>query len=165
MPRRVVPILGALLVLFHAWLLGSQLWDGQLSDPGLLLRWGVAGGLLAALAGLRRRGLSVFWGRRAVSIWLLAALLHGPAMAGGDGITSDAPALPEAVTAALQIAAASIIVGLGLLGLLAARVRRDDPRTWLAIRHSASIDPATRPRAATPFAPRPPPVFFHVVLG
>ena len=78
----------------------------------------MAAGLVAALAALRRSGGSMFLGRKAVSIWLLAALLHGPAIA-GDGRARRSPALPEAVTALMQIAAASIALGLGLV-LLAA---------------------------------------------
>jgi len=67
--------IGALLVAFHVWLFGSQLWDGQLVDLALGVRWLIAAGLVAALANLRRRGLSVVWGRHAVALWVLAALL------------------------------------------------------------------------------------------
>lgn len=114
MVRRILVGLGGLIGLFHGWLLVSQLWAGQLADPGLVLRWAVAGGLLTALVGLHRTGRSMVWGRGAIAIWLLAALLHAPAVA-GDRIAQESPALPETVTAVLQIAAASVIVGLGLL--------------------------------------------------
>jgi hypothetical protein len=123
MIRRTIAGAAGLLVVFHAWLLTRQLWDGELAEPGLVLRWMIAAGLVAAIVGLRRSGAPAFWGRKSVSIWLLAALLHGPAMANAPG-RGESPALPEAVTAAMQIAAASVMLGLGLavLAALAARV-------------------------------------------
>lgn len=154
--RRVAVALGGLLVLFHAWLLGSQLWDGRLAEPGLVLRWLIAASLVAALAGLHRRGASMFWGRKAVAIWLLAALLHGPALAEG-GARHEFPAIPETVTALVQIAAASVALGLGLL-LVAALVGRV-PARILASAWVASTRPvhACHTARVVPFAPRPPP--------
>ena len=73
------------------------------------------------MAHLHRRGLSLFKGRRAVAIWLLAALLHGPAITGADS-TYASPALAEVVTTLVQIAA-SAAVGLGL-ALLGGTLRR-----------------------------------------
>lgn len=152
--RRTLTVLGALLVLFHAWLLGGQLWDGQLADPGLLLRWSLAAGLLASLVGLRRRGASLMGGRKAVAIWLLAALLHAPAV-GPSGL--DSPALPEAVATVLEFAVASVIVGLGLV-LLAAIARGPLARPRAAGRLAAARIPGAGHRRRTlPVAPRPPP--------
>ena len=82
MLQRTIAGAAGLLVLFHAWLLGSQLWDGQLAEPELVLRWVIAAGLILSLLVLRRSGAEMVLGRKAISIWLLAALLHGPAMAG-----------------------------------------------------------------------------------
>ena len=149
MLRRTLVALGGLLALFHGWLLGSQLWAGQLAEPGLVLRWAIAAGLVAALIGLRRSGGSMFWGRKAVCIWLLAALLHAPAMA-GEQVGYESPALPEAVTAVIQIAAASVIVGLGLV-LFAALAR-------LASRPTAAppIVRRSRAREAPPISSAPP---------
>src|SRR5688572_27725663 len=90
--RRLAAALGGLLVLFHLWLFGSQLLDGRLTELGPILRWLMALGLMAALAGLRCRGASLVKGRTAVAIWLLAALLHGPAIA-GDTPGHASPAL------------------------------------------------------------------------
>jgi len=154
--RRAVLALGGLLVLFHAWLLATQVWDGQLAEPGLVLRWLVAAGLAAALDGLRRRGASMFWGRQAVAIWLLAALLHGPAMVARAG-AHDSPALPEAVTILVQVAAASAALGLGLLVVAALAGRA--PRRGLAVIRIAAARPRRPLDAAhlVRFAPRPPP--------
>lgn len=147
--RRVVAPLGGLLVLFHVWLLGRQIWEGQLAEPGLLLRWMVAAGLVAALVHLARHGQSLLRGRRATAVWVLAAVLHGPALAGEPGDLTRA-GLPEAVTALAEIAAASIVLGLGLAllarrqslwqrparlpAMTTPRSRRLDRRPWLSLR-------------------------------
>lgn len=120
--RRIAAALGGLLVLFHLWLFGSQLLDGRLTELGPVLRWLMAAGLVAALVRLHRTGASLFRGRKAISIWLLAALLHGPAIAGST-LAHESPALAEVVTALVQIASASVAAGLGLL-LLAGLLRR-----------------------------------------
>jgi hypothetical protein len=157
MIRRTTTAAGGLLLLFHGWLLGSQFWGGQLAEPGLVLRWMIAAGLVAALAGLQRRGGSMFWGRQAVAIWLLAALLHGPAMA-AENAGVESPALPEAVTAVLQIAAASTIIGLGLVLLaVLGTVLVAEPRARLR----PAVVPVRNRRVLCDrlrFAPRPPPL-------
>jgi hypothetical protein len=156
--RRLPTALGGTLLLFHGWLLASQMLKGELGDPGLVLRWLVAAGLLMALATLRRRGVSMFLGRRAVCIWLLAALLHGPV---GDGAAAHdgSPALPQAVTALVQIAAASIAVGLGLVLLIAVFAGRlalpFNTLTGAKLSHVRTFSIAL----VLPFAPRPPPVY------
>jgi hypothetical protein len=157
MVRRALAVVGGLVVVFHAWLFGSQLWEGQLAEPALAMRWAIAAGLVAALVGLRQSGASLACGRQTVCIWLLAALLHGPAMA-ADPTGQALPALPETVRAILQIAAASVIGGLGL-ALLAALSGALSPRP------SAGYRPMLMPRRAASrlerssrFAPRPPPV-------
>ena len=154
--RRLAAALGGLLVLFHLWLFGSQLLDGRLTELGPVLRWLMAAGLVAALAGLHRSGASLFRGRKAISIWLLAALLHGPAMAGGT-LAHESPALAEVVTALAQIAAASLALGLGL-ALLAGLLRRlFSPRLVIARavgrRRSRPFEPGRSLRSAS----RPPP--------
>ena len=119
--RRALLTAGALLALFHVWLFAGQAWNGHLADPALLLRWLFAGGLVAALVGLRRQGTSIFRGRKAVAIWVLAALLHGPAVARRIDRLGE-PALPEFVVTLTQLAAASSLVldaGVG--------VRADEP--------------------------------------
>jgi hypothetical protein len=153
--RRLPAVVGGTLVLFHGWLLASQIRTGELSEPGVVLRWMVAAGLVIALAMLRRDG-SMFLSRKAIAIWLLAALLHGPAVTAGVE-HGDSPALPESVTALVQIAAASLAVGLGLVLLIASAAR---PRA-LAFGLRAVVG---LPRLGAfsftrvlAFAPRPPP--------
>jgi hypothetical protein len=69
----------ALLVVLHASILWDRVAQGRLSDPGVALRWLAAAALTVALLVLRRRGVSLFWGRRALVFWLLVLLLHAGA--------------------------------------------------------------------------------------
>ncbi|RPH37119.1 MAG: hypothetical protein EHM91_15420, partial [Planctomycetota bacterium] len=83
--RRLASSLGlaavASLVLLHASILWDRLANGRMSEPGVALRWLAAGVLVAALVALRRRGVSILWGRRALVLWLLVLLLHAGAAA------------------------------------------------------------------------------------
>jgi len=156
--RRLLTFVGVALVGFHVWLLGGQAWEGQLADLGLLFRWAAAAGLVWALAALRRRGESMFLGRRGVAVWLLAVLLHGPAVTDRFGIDVG-PAVPEAVATLAQVAASAAgIIGLVLLlGVLAAR-RQARPLVLFSVRGIRPIAGALSPGAFRRFSPRPPPV-------
>ncbi len=156
MIRRSALGLGALLGAFHVWLLGQQAWSGQLAEPDLILRWLAALALAGGLVALKRRGTPLF-GRQAVAMWVLAALLHGPALANhDDGFAT--PALPEAVATVAQAAAALSAVGLALLAFFAL--------TCWPVPAVQSAWLAARPLAVSPFAarrmpgflPRPPPL-------
>jgi hypothetical protein len=155
--RRLLAAAGVLLALFHVWLFAGQILNGRLDDPALLLRWVAAGGLVAGLVWLRRRGLSMVRGRAAATMWLLAALLHGPALAGrvDDGSTLG---LPEIASTLSQIAVASV-AAIGL-GLLVTRIRR---AVSFAPRHASlrSRDRDRLPAYSAEFlvvlGPRPPP--------
>jgi hypothetical protein len=162
--RRAAVAAGGLLALFHLWLLGSQVWQGQLADPGLLLRWLIAVGVVVALVHLGRSGQPLFFGRRGIAVWLLAALLHGPTTA-TDVAIHPSPALPEAVTALGQIAAASVVLGLGLLLLAVWRARQSGPHvsTWLAA--MVRVHPPLGGRFVVPCASRPPPAFRCLVAS
>ena len=158
MIRRIVLGAGALLVLFHAWLLAGQAWDGRLADPALILRWAAAALIFAALIALRRAGASMFRGRKAVAIWLLAALLHGPAAARHlDGIGE--PALPEFVATLTLAVASGAALGLGWLFARALVRRRDIAlvRDHLVVRECPR--PFSSPNHSfVRFSPRPPPI-------
>lgn len=158
MIRRLISGLGTLVVLFHGWLLATQLWDGRLADLTLLCQWLVACGLVAGLWTLQRSGTSVL-SRRGVALWLLAALLHGPAVA-TVAHAADA-ALPEAATAALQVAqvAGTAALALGFLLLaLAARRGAAQPHVATASALSHPGAAATAPGFAPTSAARPPPL-------
>jgi hypothetical protein len=98
----------ALLVGFHVWLLAGHVSTGELLEPERLFRWVIAAGLAAGLILLRRQGVAIF-GRRAMVVWVLAGLLHVPAIA--NRLDSfDAP-----IAASLsELALVSVAVGLGL---------------------------------------------------
>lgn len=122
--RTTVVVAGALLVAFHGWLFASQMAAGRFEDPWLVFRWIVAAGLVAAFAGLRRRGISA-WSRQGIAVWVLAALLHGPAVATDLSHAVNTQALPETVaTLMLQqiLSVSAVAITLWLLaGLLATR--------------------------------------------
>ncbi|HUF48786.1 MAG TPA: hypothetical protein VMM93_13295 [Vicinamibacterales bacterium] len=158
MVRGALVSAGALLVAFHVWLFAGQIWSGELAHPGVALQWVVAGVLVWALGRLRRQGESMFRGRRAVAVWLLAALLHAPAVA--DRL--DAPgalALPE-VVATLASSAIGTTAAVGfvlLLGLLAGLVGRFRPVVGFRPSRIRSIGPYSYDSFLR-FAPRPPPL-------
>lgn len=156
--RTSLALAGSALIGFHAWLLASQVASGRLEDPWVIFRWIAAAALVAALVAVRRRGDSLL-GRKSVAIWVLAAVLHGPAVASDLQTDFNSFALPETVaTTILQIvASAGLAAGLWLLaGVLAAR--RHQPRVRYATAPAVVIAGGLMPRRSRRFAPRPPPL-------
>ena len=160
MIRATLAVAGAALVGFHGWLFAAQVAAGRLEDPWLVFRWIAAAILIATLVVVRRGGASI-WGRKSVAIWVLAALLHGPAIAGDLQNNLNSIALPETVAmSVLQLlSSAALAASLWLLaGLLRAR------RRAIEIRYAAvpvfvaagGLDPGTLRH----FSPRPPPLRF-----
>ena len=106
--RWLMRALWALLVGFHVWLLAGHFSTGELLEPERLFRWVIAAGLAAGLILLRRQGVAIF-GRRAMVVWVLAGLLHVPAIA--NRLDSfDAPTAASLT----KLALVSVAVGLGL---------------------------------------------------
>jgi hypothetical protein len=156
--RKVLAATGLVLVLFHGWLFAGQAWEGQLADVGQASRWLIAAGLAFGLWTLRRQGGSMLRGRRAVALWLLAALLHGPALA--DRFDVNAPALPEVAAVLVQASTGvAVLAGFLILLALALRTTRRTPRlpAHLLVRIPVAVDPFGSGRTAV-FAPRPPPL-------
>ena len=152
--RRSLLGFGALLGGFHLWLLGNQAWSGQLAEPDLVLRWAAALALAGGLVALRRRGESLL-GRKAGVIWLLAALLHGPALSDDlDGFAT--PSLPEVVATLGQLVASVSALALALLVLATRRPWRSTARHFALV----AVTPrafALAAGAGLGFLPRPPP--------
>ena len=105
-----------------------------------------------------RRGGESICGRKSIAIWVLAALLHGPAIASDLQTDFNSFALPETVaTSVLQLlSSAALGVSLWLLaGLLLAR------RRVAAVRYATVpvfvAAGGLRPGALRQFSPRPPP--------
>ena len=158
MIRAALAIAGAALVGFHGWLFAGQVAAGRLDDPWLVFRWIAAAALIAALVAVRRGGEPI-WGRKSIAIWVLAAVLHGPAIASDLQADFNSIALPETVvTTVLQlVSSAALAVSLWLLAGLLLQRRRS------ALIHYATV-PAfvvaggRAPRSVRQFSPRPPPI-------
>lgn len=150
---------GAALVGAHVWLLAAQWSTGRLSDTGLLIRWAVAFGLTGALVALYRSGATLF-SRKSVVVWLLAALLHGPAVASRSGQHVNLNALPEAAATLVlkTIFVAALALTTRLIAGLIPVLRRTPaiPRVWFFVTCFGGITPLCDGFADT-VAARPPP--------
>lgn len=158
MIRASLALAGAALIGFHGWLFAGQIAAGRFEDPWVVFRWIAAAGLVAALVAVRRDGESIL-GRKSIAIWVLAALLHGPAIASDLQTDFNSFALPETVAASVLQLVSSTAFAFSLW-LLAGLLR--------ASRRAAQIRYATVPVFVTAggrapvllrrFAPRPPPI-------
>ncbi|HVQ42594.1 MAG TPA: hypothetical protein VMS54_10315 [Vicinamibacterales bacterium] len=155
MVRKVLTAAGALVAGFHVWLFVSQLGDGRLADVSVLARWGVAAGLGVALWYLRSQNVPLFWGRKAVAIWLLAAVLHGPSLS--DRLAAvDTTASAEVAAVMLQVAAGGAWLTLLVLAAVTLRRRAYATNPWLRlVSHETPL--SIHRLRSTLVAPRPPP--------
>ena len=156
MLRRCALAAGGLLAAFHVWLLAAQVWSGHVAQPDVLLRWLVAAALVAGLTALGRRGLPVLFGRHAVAVWLLAATLHGPALANDlDGFAT--PSMPAAAVALAQSSLAVTALSLALLTRALRGVVGATPDAGVVNRARLQVRPADAVWVLG-FRPRPPPL-------
>lgn len=136
--KRLAPALVFLVAGFHVALLLRRLAQAEM-DSAALLRWSGAFLLVVAALWLRRRGVSLFWGRQALVFWLLVLLLHA-------GAPASTPA------------AAWLVVPVFALGIApAARPRLSRPSSSPAV--DALRTPVRRReiRLLALLSPRPPP--------
>ena len=144
------------LVAFHAWLVVSHLFGGRPFEPQTAVRWVVAVGVLAGFRALSRLGLPLFFGRRAVVLWLLVILIHCQGV-WNAGATSVQLGVPETVGALAQLIGSVSVLGTLLVALLATLVRAGhDGRQVFAIPVVVAGVPS--PGVFFRFAPRPPPL-------
>ncbi len=145
----------AALLLFHVALFWMHLTQGRLMEPAVALRWGLALLLLGVLWLLRRVGVPLLWGRRALVLWVLVALLHVSAAGAASDALTTSPADAALSIVVLPPAAGLIFMaGVLLLGALAARgwrlplplTRPVRPSTGTRLR-SAITSPRLAPRA------------------
>ncbi len=147
----------AALALFHGWLLGAHLLDGRAFAPATAIRWALALLVLVGFRALSRRGLPLFFGRRAVGLWLLVVIIHCSAAWEGGAAAALDRAIPESVTALAQFSAATAVLGLALAAALASAAQ-----PWAGGRPAFSVPvpvaglPASGFRYG--FSPRPPPL-------
>ena len=157
MIRASLALAGAALIGFHGWLFAGQVAAGRLEDPWVAFQWIAAAALIAALVAVRRGGASIF-GRKSVAIWVLAAVLHGPAIASDLQTDFNSFALPETVAAAVLQLFTSVAAGV-TLWLLAALLlaRRPTPARYAIVPVFVSAG-GRAPGSLRYFSPRPPPL-------
>ena len=152
--RLTLGFAGGALAAFHGWLFVAQAAEGRLEDPWLIFRWVASVSLILALVGLKRSGESI-WGRKGIAMWVLAALLHGPAVAGNNDIASIA--LPESVVTSVLQLVSSAALGLGLW-ILARRLRTRTRRVSFYSVEAFDAAPHLSAGTAPQLSPRPPPL-------
>jgi len=145
------------LALYHVWLLGVHLLDGRAFAPATAVRWVLAVLVLVGLRALRRRGLPLFSGRRAVGLWLLVAIIHcSAAWEGGTAAALDT-AIPEAVTALGQFSAATLVLRAVLAAVLSLMARGPAAGSF-PIHLPGPVAGLPSTGFALSFSPRPPPL-------
>jgi hypothetical protein len=116
--RTVFSYAAAALVLplfaLHGWLLWLRISQGRLLEWGVALRWGAGALLLLTLLALRRRGVPLFWGRKALALWILVLLIHWTAPASSAGARAEGP-VPPPILFVLPAAAGTLALAAGLL--------------------------------------------------
>ena len=143
----------ASLVLLHLSILWARITQGRLGEPVVALRWTAAAVLLLALLALRRRGVPLLWGRRALVFWLLVLVLHA-----GTGVPQDSSPrfAPEQLLFVLPAAVVPAFVVLVLLATPLAGSALAGPE--LAPAHGAAGGvPGRRRGFRLALASRPPP--------
>jgi hypothetical protein len=113
------------LVVFHLLLFWNQIGNGRLLDPAVAMRWGMSALLLVVLTALRRAGVPVVWGRRALVVWVLVALLHWAAVPAGDldGISQGGAQATQVLLDLPTGGAAGLLLAASLMLLLLLRAR------------------------------------------
>jgi hypothetical protein len=141
------------LVFLHVSILWARITQGRLGEPLIALRWGAAFVLLLALLALRRRGVPLLWGRRALVFWLLVLVLHA-----GTGVPQESTprVAPEQLLFVLPAAVAPACLLLVILATPPAGAALAGPAFALA--HGAALGvPARRRGFHLALASRPPP--------
>jgi hypothetical protein len=110
------------LVLFHVWLAGRRLADPTGLDPHVLFRWLAGFGVVGALLWLRRLGLPLLRGKKALALWTVALLLHGNSGTARLAAEAEATTAPEALVLVLP-GVLSLVTASALLLVAALRPR------------------------------------------
>ena len=149
---------GAALTLMHVWIFWDQLTSGRLLAGASGLRWTGALMLCAALNALRRRGVSLWWGRQAFSVWLLVALLHAWSASPRTSTLDQAPGDPvqdAAATFLLPVTGLALVSLAGLLIIVG--LRRRSPVSPLGLMPLLLARASISRQASTVRVPRAPP--------
>lgn len=137
----------AILAIFHVSLFWDRLVDGQLLDPLVAGRWLAAAGITAGLIALRRCGVSLVSGRRALVVWLLVVLLHWTARPGSVVADQGQPATSDLIFVVPSTAAAALVS----FGLLVAALGVNRLRPALAC--LCTVEPGERGLTAAGWRP------------
>lgn len=124
--RSLLHRLGRLLVIgggvalgaLHIAVLFRRVADGTLLEPLVMVQWLVALALVMVVGALRRRGVSVFRGRRAAAFWIVVALMHGVvSLPGGPGVVGvfDPVPMADALPLGVGLLAGVLVALVGLL--------------------------------------------------
>jgi hypothetical protein len=148
------------LVVFHASLLWTQIGNGRLLDPAVATRWALSAVLLGVLVALWRTGVPLFWGRRAVVVWVLAGLLHWNVSPAPD--LDPAGSSPPAAQVLLDLPAAAATVLLTVTFFLLVLSRRRLVAHAAQARCVTTVEPPVARAAilSRHLASRAPPVSF-----
>ena len=128
---------------------GGGVASSTLLEPWVTVRWAVAALCLAGFAYLRRTGVSIVWGRKALILWLLVLLCHAGTVAPAE---SHQP-----------IAAPGILLAISFWSLALRAILGEPDRMVAAAPLFARILTARRPGRPhepgyfEPLSPRPPP--------
>ena len=147
----------AVLVAFHAWLLWTHLVGGRPLELQNAVRWLVSLGVLVGFRALRRRGVSLFWGKRAVVLWVLVVLLHCHAVWNGQPVSLELGVTETLDLFAKLTAPLVLLAGLQLIAALLVRQSVLGP-AWLAGGSSPHAVGLLSPGFTVRFLPRPPPI-------
>jgi len=147
------------LAVLHVWLLWRRIAEQEIFEPLIAVRWLAALALLGGFAWLRRQGVPLLYGRRALVLWLLVALLHlGVSV---TGVESSVMSLDTAVAAERWLALPIVSIALALLaGALLALLHPVAPATASPPPRRRRENRAPAPASAGfefQLSPRPPP--------
>lgn len=147
------------LVLLHLQLLWSRVVDQTLTEPGVVVKWLFAGGVVVGLGWLHRRGVPLWGDRRALALWLIALCLHTGTISGISSSVAPTPMLFAPAEPWLLLPLSTVVLGatLVLLGALTRAWNLGQGRLGAA---SCPLDftPCRDLAAAGPTRlPRPPP--------
>lgn len=155
--KKISRVAAGTLIAFHGVLLANQAFVGAV-DVARALRWAVGAFILLALRELNSRTTLTRPRDRSalVSLWLIAALLHGPALVDrfDDASVTNAPTL-AALTSSVAVGVVATLAALRLV--FRRRAPLGVPPSLRAFLSRSILFVRTR-RIGSAFLPRPPPL-------
>lgn len=148
--RFVATVLVVGLGLLHSQLLWQRIASSTLFEPLVALRWGAAALVIAGFVYLKRAGVSVIWGHKALILWLLVLVCHAGAVGPVEG---HQPLAEPGLLLVLSLC------GLALRAILGELDRLAGGGVARLVRLPASRPPGLPrdPRFLELLSPRPPP--------